>query len=226
MTSISRLLLAATLAAVPAMLPATEPRRGQFTGMAHVADDGRIRVESLGGVAGTLADAVRAQLEARRAIPAMRDGHAVATVAPVSGAVVLTPDGEHYAVALDDVGLQPAPARRTPLSYPVESMREERAGWVELDFALDADGAPVDVRVVHASHPSFAKATTRAFAAWRFATAGAEPGRRYRFAASFETDSTKPTPAFACTVDAAYARLEGQPGCVDEVSVHGSRVRR
>lgn len=226
MTLAPRLLLAIALAALSTALHANEPRRGAFTGTVHVAGDGRIRVESLEGVTGTLADAVRAQLEALRAIPATRDGHAVPTVAPVSGSVLLTPNGDHYDLALQGPGLLPGAIRRSPLAYPPESVREERAGWVELDFALDPDGAPVDVRVVHASHPGFARATMRAFAGWRFATAGTEPGRRYRFAASFETDAMKPTPAFECPTDAAYAHLGDQPACVDSVSVHGSRVTR
>ena len=226
MTAISRHLLAIALAVTPVALVAAEAKRGAFTGVVHVAEDGHVRVESIDGVSGALANAVRSQLESRRAIPAVRDGRPAATTAPVSGSVVLTPSGEDYDIALDHVGLQPSPTRRVPFVYPVEALRDQRAGWVEVEFALDPKGAPTDVRIVQASHPSFAKALGKPLSQWRYATAGSEPGRRYRITAAFRTDAKHPTPAFECPADPAFARLDGQPGCTDGVTIHGSRVRR
>lgn len=223
--SLRRLLTAALLTAVPAV-HAAEAMRGQFTGVVYVGEDGGLRVEALGGVEGALAVAVRSQLEALRATPAVRGGRAVAGTAPVSGTVELSPSGDQYQVGLRAVSLQPGATHRAAPLYPVDAIRNDRAGWVELEFGLDDAGVPADVRTVFATDVGFDRAATRALAEWRFATAGTAPGRRYRLAVSFRTDTKQPATVFQCPADAAYARLDTQPACLDEVSVHGSRVRR
>lgn len=203
-----------------------EPRSVPFHGVVNVAEDGQLRVERVEGVSGALADAVRSQLEARSAKPALRDGRPIAMQAPVAGRVVLTPAGDAIDIAIDGVTLQPGVTTRAPVSYPVELMRDEQAGWAEMEFTLDAEGAPVGISTVAASHAGFAKAMHRPLQHWRFSTAAVEPGRRLRITARFRTDTKHPTPAFECTLDAAYPHLDGQDGCVDALTIHGSRVRR
>lgn len=219
-------LLAASSMTPDARAASPDVRRATFHGVADVAIDGRIRITRIEGVDGVFADAVRSQVEARRATPASRDGRAVAMATPFSGSVALTPKGEDVDVAIDQLALHPAPLKRVPIAYPVEAMRSERAGWIEVEFALDEQGAPVALDVIHASHLDFAKATMKPLQAWRFATAAVEPGRRFRIAFSYATDAKRPTPSFQCAVDLAHPHLDGQDGCADRISIHGSRIRR
>ena len=220
-------LMACTLLFATAAGSTTElPRQLSFHGVADVGADGRIDVRRIEGVDGALAAAVRSQLEARRATPAQREGHAVATSSPFSGSVALTVRGEQTDVAVDRFALQPAAVKYAAISYPVESMRSERAGWVEVQFTLDGAGAPIGIEVVEASHPDFGKAVRNALPKWRFATDAVEPGRRLRVTATFQAHDNRATPAFACPLDTAYAHVDGQDGCADTVSVHGSVVVR
>lgn len=225
LTTLTTMLLAAAAASTAGTVP-PESRSAPFHGMVNVAEDGRLRVERIEGVSGALADAVRSQLETRPAKPAVRDGRAVAMQAPVAGRVVLTPAGDDFDVSIDGVTLRPAAISRVPVLYPVEFLRNERAGWVEVEFALDAGGAPVDITAIGTSHAGFSKALTQPLKRWRFSTDAVEVGRRFRLAARFGTDAKQPTPDFQCPVDPAYPHFDGPDGCVDTVSIHGSRVRR
>ena len=203
-----------------------DAKRAAFRGVVEVDAQGGVRVEQLDGVGGALADAVRSQLQAHRALPAQRGGQPVPARAPVSGSVVLTPEGQSYAVGLDAIAFAPAALRRVPIVYPIEAMREERAGWIEVDFGLAADGAPTDLRVVRSSHRAFVKAVEKSLPSWRFSTAAVEPGRRFRLGVTFRTDTAQPTPAFECAADAAHPRFDDRPACADIIHVHGSRVAR
>lgn len=203
-----------------------DERRGHFHGSVQVAEDGALRVERLDGVSGALAQAVRSQLEARRALPATREGRPVASVAPLTGSVRLVPEGEQYMVALEHVALNPAPVQRAPISYPADALRENRTGTVQVEFALSADGTPVDVVVLESSHRYFTQAVTRTLGKWRYATVGMEPGRRFRMGVAFGTESRRPDADFACTADTAHARFEDEAPCIDVVTVTGSRVQR
>lgn len=72
---------------------------------------------------------------------------------------------------------QPTPARvvqRVEPAYPQLARQRRIEGWVELEFTVDIDGAPRDIRVVESSpNAVFDIAATRALQRWRF-----EPARR------------------------------------------------
>lgn len=223
----------ASLVALAADAAGEEPRFADFHGTVDVAADGTIRVERLEGVQGALATAVRSQIEARRAIPAESNGVATFARAPLSGRVTVRPNGERLDVLVDTVRLQPSPTRRLPLNYPIDAIREGRAGWVEVEFALDGKGKPIDLRTVQASQPDFAKATLPVVAKWRFDPPDPVVGTRWRVGVTFQIQDhdsgrvlTGVTPAFECVVASTMPRMSDAPECADQVIVSGSRVRR
>lgn len=202
------------------------PLSARFRGVVDVSPQGTLRVQHVDGVQGALATAVRSQIETLRAEPAVRGGITTGTSTAFHGEVLLTPRGEQYDIALERIWLLPAAITRAPVLYPVDALRDARAGWVEAEFGLDASGAPDALATPRATHPHFAKAVSKALASWRFATAGVEPGRRFRLLVTFRTDTLRAEAPSGCEADPTHARLATGDGCVDRVDVEGSRVRR
>ena len=203
---------------------ADKPKQVWIDAPIMIGADGTASIGELKGATGALSEAAREALARARYLPARRDGSPVASGTHVTAILVLTPAGaDDYSISLKDINLAPAGLTVAPPRYPVDMVRGNRSGDVELRLRIGVDGKPVYLRTVSSSHQAFEKAAIASMKQWKFEpqqVAGqpveVEVSQPVRF---FPRGQPPAAPSFECAWDEARPRWEKQTGCLNAVEV-------
>lgn len=194
-----------------------------FSAPVTVAATGEASVGELSGINGKMEQAVRAQLETLRFVPARRGGVAVPAAAYLRGSAVLTPAaGGTFDLHLAGLALAPRLAEEiSPPIYPPTQSRAGNSGTVELALRVGANGRIKDVRTVASSDPAFDKAVRQALRRWHFQPVAGADDAEVRVPVWFHIGNQPPSdpPRFECALDPAEPSFAGQDGCVDRIEV-------
>jgi len=190
----------------------------------EIAADGTAQIGELKGVSGALSGMAKQVLVKSRFLPARRNGAAVASSTHVTAILVLTPVGtDDYSISLKDINLAPTGITVAPPRYPVDMVRGNRSGDVELRLRIGIDGKPLYLRTVSSSDQAFEKAAIASMKRWKFEPqqiAGqpveVEVSQPVRF---FPGGHPPAARSFECAWDEARPRWEKQTGCLNAVEV-------
>lgn len=209
-------------------------KKAWFSTPITVSATGDASIGSVEGVSGKLAEVASGALAKRRYLPAVADGEAVSAESRLSDALVLTPRGDSYGVAFEDLSLAPGVKHIDPPRYPRRMLEQGRSGYVELRLSIAPDGKVTEVDTVASSDEEFERAAKEPIRKARFDPVkidGLSADTENSILVLFRFDQTPP-PAYqpVCSHDGRQPRVEGGTSCLPIIEVtatkrSGQRIR-
>lgn len=209
-------------------------KKAWFSTPITVSATGDASIGRVEGVSGKLAEVVSGALAKRRYLPAVTDGEAVSAESRLSGVLVLTPRGDSYGVAFEDLSLAPGMKHIDPPRFPGRMFEQRQSGYVELRVSIAPDGKVTKVDTVASSDEEFERAAREPLRKARFdpvKVRGLSTGTENSILVLFRFEQSPP-PAYqpVCTHDSRQPGVEGGSSCLPVIEVtatkrSGQRIR-